>query len=187
MVWGVQDTMTAQLILINPKFPHNVGGAVRAAACYDALSVTWTGKRVTLDATNKRLPREERLRAYRHIDMVINDRPFDALPPDVVPVAIEVRETSEQLPAFEHPEHAAYVFGPEDGSIPSVLLRHCHRFVIVPSLHCMNLAATVNVVLYDRLMKRQLAGLDPIVPTARVLDEQRGWEINPMDIDAQWA
>ncbi len=63
-----------------------------------------------------------------------------------------------------------YVFGPEDGSIPPVLRRHCHRFVSIPTKHCTNLAAAVYTVLYDRILKHyQLTGEKP------VLDEQRGF------------
>ena len=142
-----------KLILVNPKFPHNVGGAVRAAACFDATEVLWTGKRVTLDTAKGRLPREERMRAYRHVTMNPTERPFDALDEGVIPVAVEIRDGSEQLPAFEHPENAAYVFGPEDGSLPKWAVRHCHRFVVIPSAQCLNLAATINVVLYDRMAK----------------------------------
>jgi tRNA C32,U32 (ribose-2'-O)-methylase TrmJ len=61
--------------------------------------------------------------------------------------------TAEQLPDFEHPEHALYVFGPEDGGLSSVHLRHCHRFVTIPSDGCVNLAAAAYLVLYDRLVK----------------------------------
>jgi hypothetical protein len=32
----------------------------------------------------------------------------------------------------------------------------------------------MNVVLYDRKMKRQLTGADPILPTAEMLMEHRG-------------
>jgi hypothetical protein len=37
----------------------------------------------------------------------------------------------------------------------------------------MNLAATVNVILYDRMAKRRALGLDPILPTWEYLNEDR--------------
>jgi len=163
--------------LIDPKFPHNVGGSVRAASCFGIRQVWYSGHRVadTL-ALSGRLPREERMRGYREVELFNHDRFLDAFGRGTVPVAIEVRHTSEQLPAFEHPERGGlYVFGPEDGSIPKPILARCHRFVIIPTRHCVNLAAAVYLVLYDRLVKRQLAGLDPVVPSSELLAEQRGF------------
>ena len=107
------------------------------------------------DADRKvyRLPREERLRDYRDVDIRRVERPLDLLEEGEVPVAVEVRENSEPLPDFVHPPRAAYIFGPEDGSLPKSALTLCHRFVVIPSRSCLNLAASVNVVLYDRMVK----------------------------------
>jgi tRNA(Leu) C34 or U34 (ribose-2'-O)-methylase TrmL len=162
--------------LIDPKFPHNVGGSVRAASCFGIKQVWYTGHRVAdALALTRRLPREERMRGYREVALYNRDRFLDAFGPGTVPVAVEVRHTSEQLPAFEHPERALYVFGPEDGSIPKPILTRCHRFVIIPTRHCVNLAAAVYLVLYDRLVKRQAAGLEPVLPSTELLAEQRGF------------
>jgi len=60
------------------------------------------------------------------------------------------------------------------GSIPQVCLRHCHRFIVIPTHHCVNLSAAVYLILYDRLVKRQAAGLEPVLPMDDVLREQRG-------------
>jgi tRNA(Leu) C34 or U34 (ribose-2'-O)-methylase TrmL len=76
-----------------------------------------------------------------------------ACPHECIPVAVEFIQTACPLPAFQHPERAFYVFGPEDGSLPKDVLSRCHALVYVPTDVCMNLAATVNVVLYDRIAK----------------------------------
>lgn len=162
------------VVLVNPKFPHNVGAAVRAASCFGIRQVWYTGDRVAMELERKRrLPREERLRGYKDVELRQFDYPFEQFS-DAVPVAVELRPSSELLPQFVHPEQAVYVFGPEDGSIPPVLLRHCHRFVVIPTRHCVNLSAAVYLVLYDRLVKRQSAGLEPVLPMGDVLMEQRG-------------
>ena len=80
--------------------------------------------------------------------------PFNRFQNGATPVAVEVRQNSEQLPDFVHPEHPVYVFGPEDGSLPQITLAHCHRFIRIPSEHCLNLGAAINLVLYDRMVKR---------------------------------
>ena len=86
------------------------------------------------------------MRGYRLVSWQRTDRPFDDFPM-LTPVAVEVGDNSEPLPAFEHPEDALYVFGPEDGSLTNVALRHCHRFVAIPTRHCLNLSIAVSTVL----------------------------------------
>jgi len=61
------------------------------------------------------------------------------------------------LPQFDHPANALYVFGPEDSSLSQELVDKSHHRVYVPTIGCMNLAASVNVVLYDRQAKLGLA------------------------------
>ncbi|MFW9871610.1 MAG: TrmH family RNA methyltransferase [Candidatus Thorarchaeota archaeon] len=148
------EIRTPSIILWNPKYPHNVGAAVRAASCFGVQSILITGSRVSLEhKKGYRLPREERMKGYKDVQLLNDDYPFNRFENDVVPVAVELRDNAEPLPIFDHPENAVYVFGPEDGSIPQMALRHCHRFIVIPSKHCVNLAAAVYLVLYDRIAK----------------------------------
>jgi tRNA(Leu) C34 or U34 (ribose-2'-O)-methylase TrmL len=164
------------IIMCDPKFMRNVGMAQRLASAYGIKQVIWTGNRVRLEE-GERLPREERMRGYKEITMIQNDYPFDLFGKGVTPVAIEVRENSEPLFDFEHPENAVYVFGPEDGSIPQTMLRHCHRFVVIPTRHCLNLATAISSVLYDREVKsyqRRVAAGEKITFTTPGEFEKRG-------------
>lgn len=148
------DEMTPAVALWNPKYPHNVGAAVRAASCFGAKTVLFSGDRIPVDkGKGSRLPREERMKGYYDVVIVNDDHFFNRFSRNVVPVAVEVRKHSESLPMFEHPANPLYVFGPEDGSLPQSVVRHCRRFVIIPSKHCLNLGNAVNVVLYDRIVK----------------------------------
>lgn len=169
--------LTPSVILINPKYPHNVGAAVRAASCFGVKQVYFTGDRIPLDSSKgNRLPREERMKGYHDVDLIQFDYPFDAFGPEVTPVAVEVRPQAEIMPFFEHPENPVYVFGPEDGSLDRMVMRHCHRVVILPTRHCTNLSAAVYMTLYDRHMKRMLSGDEPLVSSDQILAESRGWE-----------
>src|SRR5271170_2890464 len=113
-------SMTA-VVLINPKYPHNVGAALRACAAFGATELYVTGDRAQWEITGKgqRLPREERMRVYKDkVQLTRTARPFDYCDDDMVPVAVEIDPTAEPLATFQHPDNALYVFGPEDGSIP---------------------------------------------------------------------
>lgn len=174
--------ISPSVALINPKYAHNVGAAMRSCSAFGIEQLWFTGDRVSMDSTKgARLPREERMKGYGSVNLINYDYFFDAMPKGVTPVAIEVRQDSEQLPEFEHPANPLYVFGPEDGSIPSTVLRHCHRFVIIPTAHCLNLGHAVSMVLYDRMMKRRWEGLDPILPADQILNEDRGFQ-DPVDL-----
>jgi tRNA(Leu) C34 or U34 (ribose-2'-O)-methylase TrmL len=165
--------MSAAVALINPKFPRNVGNAIRACSNFGARYCYWTPDRVEDPLhwpAGQRLPREERMKLYEHVRVGTHSRNlligrFEAM--GFTPVAVEVRDSAESLPEFLHPEEAIYVFGPEDGSLDRGILSACHRFVVIPASNCLNLAAAVNVVLYDRAAKNErLANRRPRTTTA---------------------
>ena len=163
--------MSFHIALDNPKFPHNVGAALRAASAWGAESLWFSGERVSLEPKNgQRLPREERMKGYQDVALRHGEYPFDNYP-DHVPIAVEVLPGAVQLQDFVHPENAVYVFGPEDGSIRKSWRRHCHQMVIIPTKHCLNLGAAINVVCYSRHQS-----LGERVPTSELMtDEARGW------------
>jgi tRNA(Leu) C34 or U34 (ribose-2'-O)-methylase TrmL len=132
--------------LVHPKNPHNVGSVLRAAGCFGASFVAVTGRRYQRACTDT-------MHAYRHIPLFQVEDLRAAIPFDCVPVAIEFCEGAQTLPQYKHPDRAFYIFGPEDGSIGGSVLEWCRDRVRIPS-GCLNLAAAVNVVLYDREAKR---------------------------------
>lgn len=69
-------------------------------------------------------------------------------------IGVDLVHGAMDLRGYAHPESAFYVFGPEDGTLGADVLGWCDDVIYVPTRFCMNLAATVNVVLYDRLLKR---------------------------------
>ncbi|MBO9999753.1 MAG: TrmH family RNA methyltransferase [Cyanobacteria bacterium SID2] len=164
--------------MFDPRFTHNVGAAVRAASCFGVSQVWVTGTRCAEAVWNsKRIPREERMKGFSDVDIILEDRPIDYFE-NAVPVAVELLPGSENLLVFEHPENAIYLFGPEDGSVPSQVRGLCHRRVFIPTRHCTNLGAAVYLTLYDRLTKRYQQGLEIALPIGDVLAEPRGWPGN---------
>src|ERR1044072_4323442 len=154
--------MPAAIFLQNPKTPANVGGVIRAASIFGADQVWWSGSRVHdgrelsrmtgtgISRKKWRLPREERMKAY-DLEWGVDESALPRLIGEgFTPVCVELVPGAELLPAFDHPEKAVYVFGPEDGGVSKGTRHACHRFVQIPGKHCLNLAAAVNIVLYTR-------------------------------------
>lgn len=74
----------AAVLLINPKFPHNVGQALRGCSIFGAGTLRWTGNRVQPPEEwpeGARLPREERMKAYKNVDFSHSRKPVDAMQP----------------------------------------------------------------------------------------------------------
>jgi tRNA(Leu) C34 or U34 (ribose-2'-O)-methylase TrmL len=130
-----------------PKDKNNIGSVLRAAGCYQSALVIVSGRRYGKSLTDTQA-------AYRHIPLIHTDNLQSVIPYDCVPVAVDIIEGAIPLPNYEHPERAFYVFGPEDGTLGEKTVSWCRDVVYVPTSFCMNLAATVNVVLYDRMLKR---------------------------------
>lgn len=129
------------------KNPYNLGSVLRAAQCYDASLVVVGGGRFKKVSTDV-------LKSYRHIPSMEVDDVFGAIPFGAMPVVVELCERAKPLTDFVHPHTAYYIFGPEDGSVRKDIIERAPLVVQIPTSFCMNLAATVNVVLYDRLVKQ---------------------------------
>lgn len=136
------------IALDNPKSPPNLGGAMRAAQCYGASMIIISGKRMRMPIPS------DTMKSYRHIPTLWVDDVMEHIPYDCVPVAVDLVDGACSLPSYTHPERAFYVFGAEDATLGKRILDRCRDKVMVPTRGCMNLAASVNVILYDRLSKR---------------------------------
>ena len=132
--------------LMNPKTGPNIGGVARAVQIYGAALMVIEGDRF------RRIPTDT-MKAYRHVPIIDGMTLHDAIPFDCVPVAVELVPSAKSMVTYKHPERAFYVFGPEDSSLGEKTLSWCRDVIYVPTSGCMNLAACVNVVLYDRMAK----------------------------------
>ena len=59
--------------------------------------------------------------------------------------------------AEEHPERAAYLLGAEDHGLSPAVLAMCHRIVVLPGRHCLNVAVAGSLILYDRWLRGALS------------------------------
>ncbi|MGL1930947.1 MAG: RNA methyltransferase [Desulfotalea sp.] len=135
--------------LFNPKSPENVGSVMRAAGCYGVNSVYYTGRRY--DRAKQFYTDAQK--AYETLPLVGVEDLKETIPLGCVPVAVELIEGAKPLTTYKHPARAFYIFGPEDGTLGKGITKFCDDIIYIPTVGCMNLAATVNVVLYDRLAK----------------------------------
>lgn len=132
--------------LDNPKTAANVGAVLRAAGCFDARMVAVSGRRYQHSAADAR-------KAYRSLPFLQVADLRAIVPYDCVPVAIDLIEQAVPLVEYQHPERAFYIFGAEDATLGSRITSWCRDLVYIPTQAPLNLAATVNIVLYDRLAK----------------------------------
>ena len=136
--------------LHQPKNNYNIGSVLRAAKCYNTSLIVSSGKRYRRHSTDTTA-------AYRHIPFMHNVEDLrNYVPYDAVPVAVDLIPSAISLFEYKHPERAFYIFGPEDGTLGHQITDWCRDVVYIPTEHCMNLAATVNVVLYDRACKQSM-------------------------------
>lgn len=151
--------------LTNPKTPSNVGGIMRAAGCYSVDQVIYTGHRYTHAAKfigsknntdTQKLSEQIPLIAiddFLQLKQPSIKEQLAKLPESTKIICVDLVEGAIPLPHFQHPDQALYVFGPEDGTIAQDVIDQADDVVYVPTVGCMNLAASVNVLLYDRLAK----------------------------------
>lgn len=74
-----------------------------------------------------------------------------ALPNGCKLVGVELLDDAIDLPSFRHPLRAAYVLGPEMGSLSQPLLARCDYVVKIPTSFCVNVAMAGAIVMYDRV------------------------------------
>lgn len=133
--------------LDNPKDPLNVGSALRAVGIYQAAMIAITGKRYRKSKTDT-------MKAHRHQPLLHVENLKDVIPYDCVPVAVDILKDAAPLPLYQHPDRAFYIFGSEDSTLGDGIISWCRDKIYIPGNRCMNLAAAINVVLYDRMSKQ---------------------------------
>jgi tRNA G18 (ribose-2'-O)-methylase SpoU len=74
------------------------------------------------------------------------------LPRDCDLVGVELLDEAVDLPSFRHPTRAAYILGPEKGSLSPDIIARCAFTVKIPAQFCVNVGVAGAIVMYDRMV-----------------------------------
>ncbi len=124
----------------------NLGNLMRSAHGFGASFTFTIG--ATYQASEAWVDTSKGARHVPHYDWAKLDDMV--LPQGCKLVGVELLDDAVDLPSFNHPQRAAYVLGPEMGSLSPALLARCDTIVKIPTLFCVNVAMAGAIVMYDR-------------------------------------
>ncbi|MGI9412168.1 MAG: RNA methyltransferase [Hyphomicrobiales bacterium] len=140
--------------------PMNLGNLMRSAHAFGASFV------FTVDAYYKvRDAKSDTSRAPEQVPYYAWDKLDDmALPKGCRLVGVELMDEAVDLPSFRHPAQAAYVLGPERGSLSPELIERCDLLLKIPTAFCINVATAGAIVMYDRVKMLGRFPAPPVTP-----------------------
>ena len=129
--------------------PMNVGNLFRSAHAFGASFVFWLRPHHT---AFKSAP-SDTSRGHAHLPAYTWASASEIkLPQGCKLVGVELLDEAVDLPSFKHPLQAAYVLGPERGSLSAELTKRCDHIVKIPTKFCVNVGVAGAIVMYDRLL-----------------------------------
>jgi len=141
--------------------PMNLGALMRTANAFDASFV------FSINADDKvRLAyKADTSKTFKSVPYYQWDTMDDmALPKGCQLVGVELTDDAVELPRFRHPQAAAYVLGPERGSLSPEMTARCEHVVKIPTKFCINVSLAGALVMYDRLIAMGGYRPRPIMP-----------------------
>ncbi|MEO1015809.1 MAG: RNA methyltransferase [Pseudomonadota bacterium] len=96
------------------------------------------------------------------------------LPKGCALVGVELDDRAVDLPSFRHPPQAAYLLGPEKGSLSEAAAARCDHLVKIPTKFCVNLSVAAAIVMYDRTIA--LGGHPPRVRATEGAPPVADWD-----------
>lgn len=127
--------------------PMNLGNLMRSAHAFGA-SFFFT---VDADSRIRKAPPSDTSKSTGHLPLFHwGAIPEMDLPQGCQLVGIELTDDAVDLPSFMHPLQAAYVLGPERGSLSAEMQAACAHVIKIPTKFCLNIAVAGAIVLYDR-------------------------------------
>ncbi|WP_411816894.1 RNA methyltransferase [Hyphococcus sp. DH-69] len=129
--------------------PMNLGAVLRTAHAFNAsfafsVNAHHRAREVNLADTAK---------SASHMPLYEWDTLEDIrLPKGCVMVGVELTDDAIDLPSFRHPQKAAYILGPEKGSLTPEAQALCTHIIKIPMRFCVNLSVAAALVMYDRTL-----------------------------------
>lgn len=128
--------------------PMNFGNLSRTAYGFGASFVFSVSPTRHVGAPPSDTPKSQ-----DHMPWYSYDSPDDMkLPRGCRLVGVELTDDAIELTSFRHPTAAAYVLGPERGSLSPELQTKCEFIVKIPTRFCLNVATAGAIIMYDRML-----------------------------------
>ena len=127
--------------------PMNVGNLVRSSHAFGASFFFTVGaqyRAAEARSDTSKAPDHMPIYNWGAIEEMV-------LPQGCALVGIELTDDAIELPSFGHPLRAAYVLGPERGSLSPAMLARCRYVIKIPTAFCINVAMAGAIVMYDRV------------------------------------
>jgi len=152
--------------------PGNLGNLVRSAHAFGASFFFTFNAHYRLQGAHS-----DTSDAGSHVPFYAWDSIADMrLPQGCDLIGVEFLDSAIDLPSFHHPGRAAYVLGPEAGSLSPQMRARCTSFIRIPTAFCLNVAMAGAIVMYDRVRMlgafppRPVSALDLPAPAATGAD-----------------
>lgn len=128
----------------------NLGNLLRSAHAFGA-SFFFT---VDSQINDRERDNSDTSHAIEHLPYYNFSSPTDLqLPKECKLVGVELMDGAVNLPKFHHPLAAAYVLGPELGSLSPAMVKRCDYVVKIPTRFCVNVGVAGAIVMYDRVLR----------------------------------
>ena len=129
--------------------PGNAGNLIRTSHAFGASFFFFI--RPVIDISEVRV--SDTSDAAFHMPHYVHDTIGELhLPRHCRLVGVELTPDAVDLPGFRHPMQAAYILGPEKGSLSPDVLARCDHVVKIPTAFCINVGVAGAIVMYDRMM-----------------------------------
>ena len=139
----------------------NVGSLFRSAHAFGASFVFTVGAHYVRKMGEKADTSE----TPNHVPFYRFPNPKSLVLPDGCDlIGIEFLDNAADLPSFRHPHRAAYILGPERGSLSSAILERCVYTVKIPTKFCVNIGVAAAIAMYDRSITLGKFPLRPLRP-----------------------
>ncbi|MDA0655154.1 MAG: RNA methyltransferase [Proteobacteria bacterium] len=131
--------------------PMNVGNLFRSAHAFGADFVFAIAPSVDL----KEIQKSDTSKTAKHLPLYEFSSVAEMKLPHLCQlVGVELMDDAVDLPSFTHPERAAYILGPEKGSLSPEITKLCDHIVKIPTKFCVNVGIAGAILMYDRQLTR---------------------------------